>query len=557
MNKIIAIVTLLGIASLSHSVKTMYFNDIKAIIHNLSPISQVSLVPQKIIKSNQNRTRKSLISRLFQPATKSFLPAKNFLKEQATKDYFSKRNQLEHEMQQEDLNIIEQWKTENTRKRQSKKKKRNAILAEDKRKRKQQEEPVITQSELEKLFPDTSDPRALLNLSMIYTPQEIATSIEKKKQKIKSKFKKESWIRAQMLFLIETAGDYAQFCFNNKFQLTPKDNLKWKTTVLEFHNKIFPERIQKGLNTLAMIQRGRFEYNLGETPQYYLTKISNLIWYFYHCAIEKGQPFEEGTFVIEDPNNKIYTFLMNYVKAVNPTVTKTKKDPAAKTSGGYIAYPRASTHFKFKQKQGFYPHYGIDARFQGYKNEVVQKNIFPAKKNHLLFGKIADNLIFIKPENAGLGVDEVPQHAWELGWAFARKSVHKTGLHKILPHAVINYIGTDDSPLFCKERVPNNFYNAVKQTIVKTDLPLQEKEKQIQQIKNYGIQYLPSLIRTFTDNKAVQPEEVNTLKTINSWLNNKYDNNHLRHGREVILTQKYLNQQLDYAQQVTRNNTTL
>lgn len=226
--------------------------------------------------------------------------------------------------------------------------------------------------------------------------------------------------------------------------------------------------------------------------------VKNLIWFLFAMAIAKNQGFEEGTFVIEDPEFKIYDYL---------------KD---------ISLSRHSSHFKEHAKTQM----GIDVLG------------LPAEKQTLLFG-IANKdkqLIFIKPENYGVYTwwDTI-MHGVEFGHAQGRKWLPAT-------------FGSDDQENWRKERVPKDAiskYKSLRQELLTANLiqpALEPKDININtiyiELKNWLAQNeSEGLVASVSEqNKSI----IDKVQAFKKELEDKYDNLDIRYGREVILLQKSL-----------------
>lgn len=272
-----------------------------------------------------------------------------------------------------------------------------------------------------------------------------------------------------------------------------------------------------------------------KTQEEYLQSIISLIWYLYGEAINKKQGFTEGTFVIEDKNFKLYDFLIGYVKKVNPEITGTITDPASASANNPFAYSRISSHYKAEQK--LYRQYGIDIRFDK-KSEALP--LLPSGKRHLVFGKIDEkrNLIFIKPENYGIyTTHEKAMHGYEFVHAQGVKLLPKMKflLSDPLYKTFQDLIGTDDDPLYRKERVPQEFIVAFAEVIKPICTTDKIRKEHIAFALRKGIQYSVS--------GKVPPNVVSLLR---QQLDAAYDYLYFRTGREVILTYDELSSSLYY-----------
>lgn len=260
----------------------------------------------------------------------------------------------------------------------------------------------------------------------------------------------------------------------------------------------------------------------------YLHSIIGLTWHLYDHAAHKNEKFDEGTFVIEDKDFKIYNFLMNYVQSVNPTITGTNKDPLSHYSDNPFAYSRDASHF-IDQKKKYRP-YGIDIRF-GAKG--AEKQELPANKKHLLFGicNFDKQLIYIKPENHGLYYqDGLLGHIAEFASAQARKDNRIANAFRAFCGWFGIAIGTDDADSFRKERIPKEFLVAFALNLKAASFSDDQKQAFLAQAKKSGLQTLcnPALIQS--------SEFQNMLTKYRA----EYDNLENRTGREVFLSHEEL-----------------
>ena len=127
------------------------------------------------------------------------------------------------------------------------------------------------------------------------------------------------------------------------------------------------EQMLKGFEYAKALESGNLETIPTKSQEEYLNSIIALMWYLYNRALEKNQPFTEGTFVIQDKDFILYNFLLAYVIRFNPDLTGTVADKPQLASFNPFAYARGSTHFKAEQYnektgKGFIQ-YGIDVRF--------------------------------------------------------------------------------------------------------------------------------------------------------------------------------------------------
>lgn len=243
-------------------------------------------------------------------------------------------------------------------------------------------------------------------------------------------------------------------------------------------------------------------------------KAANFVWFCFALAISKDQSFEEGTFLISDPNLQLYKFLAEL--------------------GQYRKSSHFNSYAKVTRKE-----YAVSSQMG------LDLNNLPAGKGTLLFGKINEDskkpesdFMFIKPENYGVNWFSFPLHAQE--YLFAQ-------LRKRLPTA-INPLGTDDEEYYRKERIPADVANAYSNIIKEIEELSIEKninfgidfKENLKEAHGLGINFiysqLPILLNLENLSENIK-DELKVLKDLLESANLKYDNLELRFGREVILTQ--------------------
>jgi len=172
------------------------------------------------------------------------------------------------------------------------------------------------------------------------------------------------------------------------------------------------ELIFKGQQLVKSILEGT-QSKLPENNVEAQLELAQLTWYFMKCGIDKSEGYYEGTFMIEDPEDKIFNFL---------------------NSNGH-AYVRKSSHLKGRSSEN---HYGVD----------IFNQKMPAHKRTLLFARTTTlnnrNILFLKPENFSADITQVADsvlHAKEL---------------IVSQYNKIFYPGSDDLSNMRKERVPVN-----------------------------------------------------------------------------------------------------
>jgi hypothetical protein len=227
-----------------------------------------------------------------------------------------------------------------------------------------------------------------------------------------------------------------------------------------------------------------------EYRQEYLNAIVDLIWYFYSIAINKGQAFQEGTFVLADDGFAFYNFLMRYVQLVNPEIKNDPdKDAAQMSSTNSFGYSRLSSHLVTTQRghkealklggsyQGLYRHYGIDVRSE----QGLDFTALPTgNKSHILFGKMQSNpdMIFIKLEKNGIYVapSEVPGGIrWVLPEQLAKAIEQKMPGKEQLLHGV-SFVQAQ-IPKFLEKKFSSDFVDIFRSWVEFDDNVYNRKER--------------------------------------------------------------------------------
>lgn len=254
-----------------------------------------------------------------------------------------------------------------------------------------------------------------------------------------------------------------------------------------------PEReylsyIRQGKNIVSSIINKKCDQLVLRERKLYLSEIIACMWYLYGLAINKNQGFVDGVIVLDDANQLFYNFLYDYVKNVN---SKGLSKRAIITTNPY-GYGRRSTHFPDDQRT--FMQYGIDIRL----NKIAQK-ILPGNKTHILFGRLANGLTFIKMEHYGLYYkDGFIGHA--CGY-----------LRLILGKFLAKFVAQKERFLHRKEYVPCWIKKGYKN--------VSKRKCRLTSIKD--------IVENGFDDKVF----INLIKKIE----NSYDHIPLRYGNEVIL----------------------
>ncbi len=371
-----------------------------------------------------------------------------------------------------------------------------------------------------KSYAQKAEPRHVLGLGAPYTTRQVDEQQKRLREQIQHS-ELGIAMREQVLKILDAATLFAKQLLASPDQATK--------ILLAFHGKLHPELVEQGRKIACDLFTGERIPRLDQGA--YLNAIIDLMWFYYDMAIDKNQAFSEGTFVLQDQGNRIYDFLMKYVKMVNP------KDinPVAIPPSYQFAYPRFSTHFKDEQDK--YGQYGIDIRF----TLLSPQFLLPAQKSHLLFGKINKDLIYIKMENYGTCPDQFPQHAKQTGEAQARKMLPTLDsyLKEYFPQRILdwakNYVGTDDDPNYRKEHIPQQVLQIAIQILRSSHLPDAQLQPIIDRFTRQGIH---AIFDEISNAKSPLPQAQkealqNILVTLQ--VNQGLDHEDMRRGREVII----------------------
>lgn len=266
--------------------------------------------------------------------------------------------------------------------------------------------------------------------------------------------------------------------------------------------------------------------------------VSDIIWTLMRLSIQKGQGFEEGAFIILDPECRIYNYLMQMPE-------------------GAARYKRDSSHTVGKQSDDVYKKYF-------FKDTAVQNGIdlddLPADKFTVVFdvlnkGKYANqNAIFIKPENHGTAT------AWD--WM-----MHAIEFAVSLKNKLV--AGADEKPGMRKEHIPaaeKKLFQSITNSLNKTgilDLDVQafmtanptkdiwqdigflKQPKSIEDALKYGLSHMHTYIKCICDlqKRGFNPAVFQDLTArIQQWnqLVSQYDCMEFRFGREVCFEAEIL-----------------
>jgi len=391
------------------------------------------------------------------------------------------------------------------------------------------------------------EPRKALNLGPDYGVGDVNAAVAGKRQEIERTFV-DGPAKARLLQFLGTVDKYAKKPLLMQKDI-PSEQVKAREKILlEWKSFLEPLRVESGKAIACGILAGQIPQI--ENNDQYLNAVIDLMWYFYKLTVEKGQAYSEGTFVIEDTGFGFYNFLMRYVRRVNPEVRDLLvADPASKLSKNAFAYSRLSSHFHLEQN--IYRHYGIDIRFLSVSPGIFgypqAEGLLPNDNSHILFGKLGDNKIFIKFEEAGIYARELPTHAWELVLAQVRKPYIRNFYTNYLSQEFSNYIqyyiGIDDDPNYRKERIPLDFLERCRAILLPEG---QEPNKQVKDLmlnfSTQGMQHLDNIVNDPPPAVATNltQDQQEALRKYLDQLAQEYDNINFRYGREVILRDQEL-----------------
>lgn len=266
-----------------------------------------------------------------------------------------------------------------------------------------------------------------------------------------------------------------------------------------------------------------YDNNRHQRRKNYLQAIIDVMWFLYAQAVDKNQPFEEGTFTYAQPvlQKKFFEFLKGYVDFVaQDTDERAVTDGVRDTVGAsknHFAASRVSTHFK--ERGGI--HYGIDMVFE--KEDQAQE-VLPNNNTHILFGET-----FVKLEDHGVRLGNgYMSHAFGFIDSVKRK---------------VTGGNANDIPIYRKEHVPQDvlsFFDIILDALYDRDTSKIQEEQQ--EIKKHGISHMIQLIaeRDGDTNRLVLKENnklnKDLIQKFLDQLAHIYDHLEFRKGREVIFS---------------------
>jgi hypothetical protein len=386
------------------------------------------------------------------------------------------------------------------------------------------------------------EPRYMFDLGDTY---DAAAVDENKERKIEQAHVE--GIEAAPLAVIMRLAEISAQAAKGLLTIPDKNSAQYHQEILKWQDQLFPDRIKKGQEIACNILRGQADPTTRIQQDSYLQNIISLMWFLYSRAMAKNQAFEEGTFIIQDEQHRLYDYLMNFVKLANPTIKELFAEDSEKNiSQNQYAYSRASSHFKREQKSTTYNgrHYGIDIRFTKAGSGFAAQALLPAQKSHILFGKIANNLIFIKFENVGIALQSAVYHGAEFVTAQARKQNQVLSESKYFEGTILQPItdsvqyrlGSDDDPNYRKEHPTREFVTACREAALAERLSPEQMESFMELAKEEGIHGILAKI----DEELTKKPDSATWEQLKDYINkletkDGLDHQDIRYGREVIL----------------------
>jgi len=222
----------------------------------------------------------------------------------------------------------------------------------------------------------------------------------------------------------------------------------------------------------AVNKRSSSDHLFQEVQSLYLNSIVDIYWAIFAAALNKG--FTDGTIVIQDKEDRLFKFLHDeYAKMFNREINSgtAKPQSAVLNKGGCYAYMRTiKKHFPELKDQKGYEQYGLDIRF-GSRDKAgdLRPLLPPHGKQHLMFGKVGPELLFLKTEPYGLcgtdamrsevpGTEDVPKDVRDEWNKFSKQSKISIGKDPVIKEIYE----------FIKKGGPNNFYHSIAEHIPET-----------------------------------------------------------------------------------------
>lgn len=299
--------------------------------------------------------------------------------------------------------------------------------------------------------------------------------------------------------------------------------------------------------SISLIKDGKDLYNKiigdgcspSQDPEISQIELASLSWYLMDIAIQKGEGYIQGAFLIEDPEKKLYQFLCD--------------------SPGYACGMRKSSHFKDRSPKDTGPFSYIVKSSVQHGVDVINGKL-PSDKRTILFGMvenapflkemIPDTVLFFKPENFSAFVTtargyDAAHHTLEYGVSAYNKAMSP---------------GSDDLPTMRKERIPSEMVKDFGKIIdyiqghpdefnKEAFLPKDDSERQLLDLgqapknaKLWGISYMYHFLENVRSVPVSEAGKAKLHELIDNLLNKitLLDHCDRRTGREVYLTTEEL-----------------
>lgn len=268
-------------------------------------------------------------------------------------------------------------------------------------------------------------------------------------------------------------------------------------------------------------------------------EIRHLLWFFYIQAVAtktKNNFFEEGTFRFvgtADQINKLYDALLN---ALVPYYNR--------MSSHYAEHSTAPS-----QPQDWWNFFAWNEYWQNLYNHLFNRHkgldldgLPPRDMHTLLFEKLQDNQLYIKPEQHGTNsAPDFINHTKDYLISLAKKK---------LPENILAFLGDvmtirpDDAKEFQKERVPTEVQKKAIQLIEQAEKILSEQPTtaiaaQKKVVKEWGIQHIVPKLADYASNAQLEQDDPKLHAEIQVYLQdlmNRYQDWRYRKGNEIVFT---------------------
>lgn len=239
-----------------------------------------------------------------------------------------------------------------------------------------------------------------------------------------------------------------------------------------------------------------------------IENVRNLMWFLYLQAVaqESKAPhyniFEDVTYHFYGSPTEI-SYFYNLLKGVPEK------------------YPRAASHFPEFLEMG--NHYGID----------ITK--LPQHRTTILFSKLNDNEMYIKPEPHGVKtIQDTLLHG--LGYIESQARKKLPDFVKPALNAAGFDMRSDDDPAFRKEHTPPYVLHATELLICSIEPDINTQNQHITQIKKFGIRKIIPLLIQYQEKYPANTELGQKIATHLQFLTTKYPDWKYRKGNEITFS---------------------